>query len=176
MVGNLKKSKVIIDNNLYKWYKHWDRLQRSFFTEPYELHEKVKIEKFVAVNTFKKVYHLKDNHIDFNFNTVSDINQADLVLITDQKFSRFTCKQIINEINGMLDKCPKMFLCLNRHYLNITGTEIDPNLPDDYENAIQVWLERSLDMSIKNYSEKFIDDGQYFTWVIPDQKFYIEKK
>ena len=76
----------------------------------------------------------------------------------------------------MLDKCPKMFLCLNRHYLNITGTEIDPNLPDDYENAIQVWLERSLDMSIKNYSEKFIDDGQYFTWVIPDQKFYIEKK
>ena len=69
----------------------------------------------------------------------------------------------------------KPFLCLNRHYLNITGIEIDKSLPDDYEQAIQVWLEKELGFPIKNYSEKFIDDGQYFTWVLPDQKFYIQK-
>jgi hypothetical protein len=64
---------------------------------------------------------------------------------------------------------------LNRHYLNITGTETDKSLPDDYEPAIQKWLEKSLELPVQNYSEKFVDDGKYFTWVIPDQKFYIEK-
>jgi hypothetical protein len=175
MVDNLKKSKVILDKNLYKWHKNWDRLQKSFFTEKYELHEKIKIEQFVAENNFKSVFHLKDNHLDFNFNTVSEIHKADLVLITDQRFSRSTCKQIITNIKQLLDQCPSVFLCLNRHYLNITGTETDNSLPDDYEEAIHEWLTKSLGLPVQNHSEKFIDDGQYFTWVIPDQKFFIQK-
>ena len=176
MVENLIKSKVIVDKNLYKWHKNWDRLQKSFFKESYELHEKVKIEQFVSTNNFKNVFHVKDNYIDFNFPTVSSIDKADLILITDQKFSRTTCTQIIHNISDLLQKCPNLFLCLNRHYLNITGTEIDQSLPDDYEDAIQVWLKNSLNLPIKNYSERFIDDGQHFTWVIPDQKFFIQKK
>ena len=175
-MANLEKNKIILDNNnLYKWHKHWDRLQKSFFKETYELYEKIKIEQFVSVNGFKNVFHLKDNYIDFNFQTVSNIKDADLVIITDQKFSRATCKKIIDNINDLLDQCPNLFLCLNRHYLNITGIEIDKSLPDDYEQAIQVWLEKELGFPIKNYSEKFIDDGQYFTWVLPDQNFYIQK-
>jgi hypothetical protein len=53
--------------------------------------------------------------------------------------------------------------------------ETDESLPDDYQDAIHVWLEKSLNMKIKNYSERFIEDGNYFTWVIPDQKFHIKK-
>lgn len=170
-----KKNKVIEQRNLYKWHKSWNRLQKSFFTEEYELYEKIKIENFVREHGFKKIFHIKDNYIDFNFRTVSNIKEADLVIITDQKFSRATCKKIIDNINDLLDQCPNLFLCLNRHYLNITGTEIDKSLPDDYEQAIHAWLEKSLGVPVENYSEKFIDDGRYFTWVIPDQKFYIRK-
>jgi len=175
-VSLVRKNKVIEDKNLYKWYKNWNKVQKSFFTEPYQLYEQVKIEKFVSENGFKKVFHIKDNYVKWNFDTVSDIEQADLVLVTDQKFSRYTCKQIIENINSFLGKCNDVFICLNRHYLNITGTEVDTSLPDDYETAIAVWLEKSLGTPVKNYSEKFIDDGGYFTWVVPDQKFHIRNK
>ena len=175
VVLSMKKNKILIDKNLYKWHKNWDRLQKSFFTEPYELHEKIKIEQFVKEKGFKKVFHIKDNHIDFDFDTVDVKEQADLILITDQKFSRSTCSQIIHNIKSLSEVCPHVFVCLNRHYLNITGVETDESLPDDYESAIQSWLEKSLGSTVINYSEKFTDDGQYFTWVIPDQKFYIKK-
>ena len=82
---------------------------------------------------------------------------------------------IINKLNAFLDICPNLFVCLNRHYLNITGTETDKNLPNDYQEAIECWLKKELPYSIENYSEKFTDDGKYYTWVIPDQKFYIKK-
>jgi len=170
-----KKNKVIEQQSLYKWHKTWDRLQRSLFVEQYELYEKIKIENFVKEHKFKKIFHIKDNYINFNFDTVLDVNDADLILVTDQVFSRSTCSKIIQNINDLLEKCPSVFVCLNRHYLNITGTETDESLPDDYEQAIHAWLEKSLGVSVENYSEKFIDDGKYFTWVIPDQKFYIRK-
>lgn len=167
------KNKIIIDKSLYKWHKNWGRIQKRFTTDPHELYEKIKIEKFIEKNQFKKIFHIKDNYIDFKFDTVQNIKDADLVLITDQKFSRSTCKQIISNLKTLLQSCPAIFVCLNRHYLNITGTEIDESLPDDYESAIQEWLEKSLGLQIINHSERFIDDGSYYTWVIPDQKFYI---
>ncbi len=171
----MKKNKVIIEENFHKWHKNWGRMQKKFTTDPHELYEKVKIEKFVQENQFKRVFHIKDNYLDFTFNTVESVKDADLVLITDQKFSRTTCKQIIENINSLLEDCPDIFLCLNRHYLNITGTETDDSLPDDYESAIEQWLRKALGLPIVNYSERFLDDGQYYTWVIPDQKFYIKK-
>ena len=170
------KNKVIVGHNLYKWHRHWGRLQKKFFSEPHKLHEQAKIENFVKTNRFQKIYHVKDNHLDFNFVTTDTIKKADLILITDQKFSRYRCKDIISKINDLMAICPAMYLCLNRHYLNITGTEIDTTLPDDYEQAIETWLRKNLNYNIENYSERFIDDGSYFTWVIPDQKFYITKK
>lgn len=176
-VPSVKKNKQVIDHtNLYKWHKHWGRLQEKFFDQPYKLQEQVKIEDFVSKNNFKNVYVVKDNYIDFNFVTTNDINNADLILVTDQKFSRYTCEDIINKLNAFLDICPNLFVCLNRHYLNITGTETDKNLPDDYQEAIECWLKKELPYTIENYSEKFTDDGKYYTWVIPDQKFYIKKK
>ena len=176
MVAILKsKNKIIIDHSLYKWHRHWGRLQEKFFSETHELHEKIKIENFVESNGFKQVYHIKDNYLNFNFQTTEYIKQADLILITDQKFSRYRCKDIILKIKALMDSCPSIFLCLNRHYLNITGTEIDTSLPEDYEQAIEAWLKKNLSYSVTNYSERFIDDGSYFTWVIPDQKFYIKK-
>tara|TARA_R110000803_G_scaffold56112_1_gene113287 strand:+ start:165 stop:707 length:543 start_codon:yes stop_codon:yes gene_type:complete len=176
MVADLTKNKIIIDKNLYKWHKIWGRMQKSFFSDPHELHEKVKIEQFIKEKSFKKVFHIKDNYINFNFDTVQSINEADLVLITDQKFSRSTCKQIIINLKSLLKHCPNIFLCLNRHYLNITGMEIDDSLSNDYELAIHEWLGKSLKLPVINYSEKFIDDGCYYTWVIPDQKFYIKNE
>ena len=169
------KNKIIVDHNLYKWHRHWGNLQKKFFSETHLLHEQSKIENFVRDNGFKKVYHIKDNHLDFNFVTTDNIKKADLILITDQKFSRYRCKDIISKINALMAMCPSVYLCLNRHYLNITGTEIDTTLPDDYEQAIETWLTKNLKYTVKNYSERFIDDGNYFTWVIPDQKFYITK-
>jgi|MDTB01.2.fsa_nt_gb hypothetical protein len=175
VVSLVRKNKVVAGENFYQWHKNWYKLQKSFFHEPHEIYEKVKIEKFIHNNGFKKVFHLKDNYVDYNFTTVDNINHADLVLITEQKFSRFTCKKIISNIKKLLEKCDNIFLCLNRNYLNITGMETDESLPDDYQDAIHVWLEKSLNMKIKNYSERFIEDGNYFTWVIPDQKFHIKK-
>jgi hypothetical protein len=172
----VKKNKIIVDQSLHKWHKNWGRMQKSFSSDAHELYEKVKIEQFVKEKQFKKVFHIKDNYIDFNFNRVQSIEGADLILITDQKFSRSTCKQIIANIKALLSECPDIFLCLNRHYLNITGMEIDKSLPDDYESAIDQWLRKSLGLPIVNYSERFLDDGHYYTWVIPDQKFYIKNE
>jgi len=172
------KNKVLVDTyNLYHWHKNWNRIQKSFFVESYELYEKSKIENFVKENNFKNTYVIKDNFIDFNFNQTTNLEKADLILITDQKFSRSKCVDIIKNIEKMLDGCNNLFVCLNRHYLNITGVENDKELPDDYEESIEIWLKNSLSSyKIKNYSEKFIDDGSYFTWVIPDQKFHICKQ
>lgn len=169
------KNKIIIVDSIKKWHKNWGKMQGRWFAEPFEFHEKIKIEKFIESNGFKQVYHIKDNYLDYNFQTTEDIKQADLILITEQKFSRYRCKDIISKIEAFMNVCPSIYLCLNRHYLNITGTEIDTTLPDDYEDAIEVWLKKNLNYSIKNYSERFTDDGSYFTWVIPDQKFYITK-
>jgi hypothetical protein len=170
------KNKIIVDQNLYKWHRHWGRLQKKFFAEAHELYEKRKIDNFINSKGFQKVYHIKDNYLDFQFQTTQNIDEADLILITDQKFSRYRCEKIISDIKQFLEKCPDLFVCLNRHYLNITGTETDETLPDDYQDAIETWLQKSMPFSVENHSERFIDDGSYFTWVIPDQKFYITKK
>ena len=46
----------------------------------------------------------------------------------------------------------------------------------DYEEAIEIWLKKSLQgYNVKNLSERYVDDGCYFTWVIPDQHFHISK-
>lgn len=172
----MPKNKIIVDHNLYKWHRNWGELQKKFFSETHKLHEQTKIENFVKANGFEKVYHIKDNHLHFDFTTTETIAQADLILVTDQRFGRYRCKDIITKINELMSNCPHLFLCLNRHYLNITGTEIDTTLPDDYEQAIETWLMKNLDFSVKNYSERFVDDGGYYTWVIPDQKFHITKK
>jgi hypothetical protein len=171
-----KNKKIVETQNLYHWHKNWDRVQRKFFDEPYKLKRSHKIEQFVANKQFKKVHHIKDNYIDFNFTCVNNIKDTDLILITDQKISRLTCENIIKTIKLYLNQCSNVYLCLNRHYLNITGYPLNIDLPDDYEEAIETWLKESLQgYTINNLSEKYVDDGSYFTWVIPDQHFHISK-
>jgi len=172
----IKNKKIIETKDLYFWHKNWNKVQQSFFDEPYKLARIHKIEQFVANNQFKKVNHIKDNYIDFNFDCVENMMEADLVLITDQKISRLSCEKIIKTIEVCLKKCSNVYLCLNRHYLNISGYPLNIELPDDYEEAIETWLKKSLqEHNVKNLSEKYVDDGCYFTWVIPDQHFHISK-
>jgi len=172
----IKNKKIIETKDLYFWHKNWNKVQQSFFDELYKLARIHKIEQFVANNQFKKVNHIKDNYIDFNFDCVDNMMGADLVLITDQKISRLSCEKIIKTIEVCLKKCSNLYLCLNRHYLNISGYPLNIELPNDYEEAIEIWLKKSLQgYNVKNLSERYVDDGCYFTWVIPDQHFHISK-
>ena len=101
----IKNKKIIETKDLYFWHKNWNKVQQSFFDEPYKLARIHKIEQFVANNQFKKVNHIKDNYIDFNFDCVDNMMGADLVLITDQKISRLSCEKIIKTIEVCLKNC-----------------------------------------------------------------------
>lgn len=167
---------VISPRNLYKWASAWGRIQKSFYTEPVYLRREKQIEDFILLNEFKNVFVKKDTDILKNLKSVESPSVADLVLITDQKFSRLPCSAIIEEIECLLNECPRLFICLNRHYINIDNTYCDPSLSEHFPLAITQWLKKNLHNSrVVDMSLDYLDDGYYFTWVVPDRMYYIEK-
>jgi len=176
-------TKTIVINkskNLYKWSKIFNRLQMNFFKEETKLRREKQIEDFIYLNEFKSVMLVTDTDVFGEFkNTIqvtTDPTKADIVIITDQKFSRYPCPDIINRIIDLVDCCPNLYLCLNRHYINIDNSYIDINLAPDFPLAITQWLVKELPAhQILDLSLNYLDRGDYFTWAIPDRHYLIRK-
>jgi hypothetical protein len=169
-----KSVEVISPNSLYKWAKVWGKIQKNYYKEPVFLRREKQIEDFVTLNEFNKCYIEKDTDVLKYLESVAAPNQADIVIITDQKFSRLPCAGLIERISDLLTQCPHLFICLNRHYINIDNSFLDPNLSDHYPLAITQWLKKSLPQAnILDLSLDVLDRGDWFTWVIPDRMYYI---
>lgn len=172
-----KKIIVTNDASLYKWSKRWHQTQKKFFVEPIKLRREKQIEDFILLNGFKKVKFKIDNDVFTNFNFVEycqTSKEAELTVITDQKFSRYPCRVLIEKIREQVDKCSRLYLCLNSHYINIDNSYHDHALNDNMNIAITQWLKQSLpELDIIDLSLDQIDHGESFTWVIPDKHYYI---
>jgi len=166
---------VIETNNLYKWNKNWKRIQERFWNNEYKIRRLQQIEDFVFLNNYKKVFHDEEVFLDLDIPTTNTIDNADLILVTHQGYSRYPLDGIIEKIEYWLTYAD-LYLCLNRHYLNIDNNQTQENLDDNYLVAITQWLKNNLHTSvIVDLSRNYTDDGSYFTWVCPDRQYYIKK-
>lgn len=178
MIENIKDKEVevIKSSNLYKWAKVWGKVQKNYYPQPVALRREKQIEDFVFLNEFQHLYIEKDTDILQNLYSVDTPKQADLIIITDQKFSRLPCTAMIERIQQLLIEFPKMYLCLNRHYINIDNSFCDASLNSHFLLAITQWLKKNLvNARVTDMSLDYIDRGDYFTWVVPDRMYYIEK-
>tara|TARA_Y100000310_G_C20633478_1_gene789923 strand:- start:1021 stop:1548 length:528 start_codon:yes stop_codon:yes gene_type:complete len=174
----MRKTKKVIEIsvNPYKWHKNWGKLQQNFSNENFKYKRINTIETLIKSKNFEKVFHYADNYLDLDLPLTTNLRSCDIILVTAQKYSRLSCSNIIRQIKVWLGVCPKLYLCLNRHYLNIDNQKLNLKLPYDYQEAISVWLKSQLiHCNLQNLSERYSENGSYFTWVIPDQHFYIEK-
>jgi hypothetical protein len=167
---------IIAPSTLYKWARVWGKIQKNYYQDDVYLRREKQIEDFVSLNEFKNLYIEKDTDILKNLTSVQDPAQADLMIITDQKFSRLPCVAIVEKIITLLDRCPKMLICLNRHYINIDNSYMDQTLSNHYPLAVTQWLKKNLpDACVLDLSLDVLDRGDWFTWVVPDRMYYIER-
>lgn len=171
-------------NQAVKSWKHpdWGKIQLRYFGPNCKIIREKNIEDFIVNNGIKTVHLVKDNTIldDFILDqgiSVVDPTLAELVVITDQRFSRLSPGIIISKLQNYLDSCSRIYFALNRYYLNANESFVDPNLPEHYDTAIVRWLEDNLkDVIVLNISEIFQEDGAHFTWVVPSCELLICKK
>lgn len=167
---------VISPRTLYKWASVWGKIQKSYYHGDVHLRREKQITDFVTLNEFKNLYIEKDTDILKKLTSVQNPSQADLIIITDQKFSRLPCPAIIEKISDLLDQCPRIFVCLNRHYINIDSSIIDTTLSDHYPLAVTQWVKKNLpNDKVLDLSLDVLDYGDWFTWVVPDRMYYIER-
>lgn len=165
---------VVPPRDLYKWARIWGSVQKRYYKEPVDLRREKQIRDFVTLNQWKKPMFVKDTDVFIGVEQVHDVDKADIVVITDQRFSRYPCTEMIRRITQWLRQCPDLILCLNRHYINIDHAFQDACLDDNYNTAICQWLRQQLpDSNILDLSLDYTDRGDWFTWVIPDRIFYI---
>jgi hypothetical protein len=160
--------------------KSWGQIQMRLFQEDCKIRREKNLEDYIINNGVGKVYVLKDNVIldqffkDQETEVVKDPANAELIIITDQRFSRLTANNMLEQLNRLLDNCPRIYFCLNRYYLNASETIVDSELPEHYDTAIVRWFEKNLPNTIVlNRSEIFPEDGSYFTWVVPSCELLI---
>jgi hypothetical protein len=175
------KKQIQVENprGLYHWAKIFNRLQRNFFVDlPTKLRREKQIEDFIVLNGFTRVKFKIDTDLFGSFNCirVEHSVDADIVVITDQKFSRYPCVAMLEQIIKQLDKCSNLYLCLNRHYINIDNSYQDPTLDSNFTIAITQWLKKNLpEADVIDLSLDFVDYGRSFTWAVPDRHFFIRK-
>lgn len=164
---------------LYHWARIFNRLQRNFFVEPLTLRREQQIEDFIHLNGYTRVKFKTDTDVFTDLNGIvkcDHSDQAELVVITDQKFSRYPCTALIQQIKNQLDRCSHLYLCLNRHYINIDNSYHDSTLDQNFNLAISQWVKKQLcDYDVVDLSLDYLDHGESFTWVIPDRHFFIRK-
>lgn len=173
-----KTLKVVKPFSLYKWAKNFKRLQDRFYDNQYKIKRLQDLEDFITLNGYKRIKHIADVSLDMTLPQDANFvdNDPDLTVVTHQGYSRYPCEGIIEQINKWTHESD-LYLCLNRHYINIDNKKINLQLPDDYQQAITVWLQKSLpQIKVIDLSTNYIDDGQYYTWVIPDRHYFIRKQ
>lgn len=166
---------IVPTRPLYKWAKIFNRLQRNFFIEDVKLRREKQIEDFVKLNGFSRVHVIKDTDVLQGIQHLEcTLTEAELVVITDQKFSRYPCLAIIEKINKILIQCPRLYVCLNKHYINIDNSFHDHTLDQNFNVAIGQWLRKNLpDYRVLDLGLDFVDYGQSFSWAVPDRHFFI---
>jgi len=172
------KFKSLDLESLYGWHRHYGNLQKRYFKKNYQIRRERQIEDFLNLNGFERIKVEKDNYIlkSIEHKQVEHLEDADCLVITDQKFSRYPCPAIIHNIKDRLANCPRMYLCLNRYYINIDNSFHDSDLADNPNLSITQWLKKSLvGYRVIDMSLDYDDDGRWFTWVIPDRHYFIEK-
>ncbi len=168
---NVSKANI---SSLYKWHKTYGSIQKKYFKQEYKIRREKQIEDFVFLNDFKKIKVIKDNFILHKLQNLETNKNPELTIITDQKFSRYPCKELIKQIKKILNNDSKIYLCLNRYYINIDNSFHDNTLDDNPNLAITQWLKKSLpNNNIIDLSLDYDDNGSWFTWVIPDRHFFI---
>jgi hypothetical protein len=171
---------IVIDptHALYKWSRIFNRVQRRIFTDqPNKLRREKQIEDFVLLNGYRKPWLLTDTDVLQALAPIAvhDICEADICVVTDQKFSRYPCPHIIKKIIDLVDQCPVLYLCLNRHYINIDNSFHDQQLDDHFNMAITQWLKKNLPYSVTDLALDYQDYGHAFTWAIPDRHYIIQR-
>jgi hypothetical protein len=168
---NVSKANV---STLYKWHKTYANVQKKYFKDEYKIRREKQIEDFVFLNGYKKVKTIKDNYILKKLTDLETEHDPEITIITDQKFSRYPCEELIRQIKKVLDSKSKLYLCLNRYYINIDNGYHDSTLDDNPNLAITQWLKKNLpNNNVIDLSLDYDDDGSWFTWVIPDRHFFI---
>ena len=172
----MKKIEVIQPGDAYKWAKSFKRIQDRFYEKQYKLRRLQQIEDFVRLNNFSRVFHIEEVILDLCINTVDDITQSDLILVTHQGYGRYPLNGLISKIKSWLLNCDHLYLCLNRHYININNQKLPYDVPVDFLQAITYWLQKELATCVVvDLSRDYIDTGHTFTWSCPDRHFYIRK-
>jgi hypothetical protein len=163
---------------LYKWNKTYGSLQRKYFNEDVIYRREKQIEDFIKLNEFNKVKFYTETDILNDIKKERSVESGqDLTVIANQGFSRYPCLEIINQIRLELNQCPRIYLCLTRWYVNIDNSYKDDTLSDDFVCAISQWLRRSLpEVSVLDLGLIRQENGNFFTWVVPDRHFYLELK
>lgn len=172
------KRTVVIDptHALYKWSRIFNRLQRRFFLDhDMKLRREKQIEDLVTLNGYQSAWIVSDTDVLGNIRhlQVPNLQDADIAIITDQKFSRYPCPVLIEKIQLILQQCPVLYLCLNRHYINIDNSFHDSELDDNFNRAITQWLCKNLPYSVLDLSLDYQDYGHAFTWAVPDRHYMI---
>lgn len=171
---------VIVDptHGLYKWSRIFNRLQRQFFVDDnIKLRREKQIEDFVKLNGYQRPWLNIDTDVLASLKPIAvhNIQSADIAIITDQKFSRYPCLVMIEKIQAMVKECSTLYLCLNRHYVNIDNSYHDPNLDDNFNRSIVQWLQKNLPYEVLDLSLDYMDYGHAFTWAVPDRHYLIRK-
>jgi hypothetical protein len=163
-------------------HPNWGRLQLRYFEEVCKIRREKNIEDYIITNGISRVHVIKDNaildqfFIENNIEIVDPVS-AELVVITDQRFSRLSVTNIIIQLTELLKSCSRIYLCLNKYYLNANESLIDNTLPENYDAAIIKWLEKNLPNTIAiNCTEQFVEDGSCFTWVVPSSEILLCKR
>ena len=181
-IYNMKKPITFSRHPLHWRHPKWGKLQLRYFVEDCKIRREKNIEDYIVNNGVRRVHVIKDNQIlddffeEYNIQ-LTEPEHAELVVITDQRFSRLSAKNMLIKLDALLAKCPRVYFTLNRYYLNANESIKDTVLPEHYDHAITEWFTNNLDNAIVlNRSEIFVEDGSCFTWVVPSCELLICKK
>ena len=176
------KSVKFSKHPLHWRHPKWGKLQLRYLVEDCKIRREKNIEDYIINNGIQRVHVIKDNQILDDFfvqqgTQLVDPATAELIIITDQRFSRLSAKNMLIRLNQLLAQCPRIYFALNRYYLNANEDMVDSTLPEHFDHAIVVWLTKNLaDTIVLNRSEIFLENGSYFTWVVPSCELLICKK
>jgi hypothetical protein len=166
------KINIVPPTSNYKWAKNFKRIQDRFYNDV-KLRRIQEIEDFIKLNNYKNVNHIEDVRLDMDLPHDSNF-EYDLTLVTHQGYSRYPLTGIIDQIHEWTTS-GDLYLCLNRHYLNIDNQAVTIGLDDDFQIAITQWLDQSIPNTVLDLSRDYLDYGKHFTWSCPDRHYWIKK-
>jgi hypothetical protein len=180
---NTLNSNLTFARHPHAWrHPNWGRLQLRYFEEVCKIRREKNIEDYIITNGVERAHVIKDNNILDQFfidNSIELVEpeQADLVIITDQRFSKLSVKNMLEKLNTLLSQCPRIYFCLNKYYLNANESIADAELTENYDAAIVEWFTKNLnDTIVLNRTELFVEDGSCFTWVVPSSELLLCKR